>query len=119
MKRYWELLKEDFYKCIKHFENTGSIARGCNPSFIVLLPKKTDPLDLNDYRPISLIGCIYKVLSKLLSERLARVIHKPISPNQTAFISGRQILDGNIIANEVVSYAKNKGYGFTYLQSRL
>ncbi|GKD28315.1 RNA-directed DNA polymerase, eukaryota, reverse transcriptase zinc-binding domain protein, partial [Tanacetum coccineum] len=73
------------------------LATGCNASFIVLIPKISDPLDLSDYRPISLIGCMYKVLSKLLSYRLSRVIHKLISPNQTAFLKGRQILQVMIV----------------------
>lgn len=61
-----------------------------------------DPLDLGDIRPISLIGCVYKVLSKMLFNRLAKVIHKLISPNQTAFLHGRQIFDGSLMANEIV-----------------
>ncbi|GJX43860.1 putative RNA-directed DNA polymerase, partial [Tanacetum coccineum] len=73
-----------------------------------LIPKNSDPDDLGDYRPISLIGCMYKVLSKLLSRRLCKVIHKLIRPNQTSFLAGRQILDGNLIANEIVNYAKKE-----------
>ncbi|GJU28730.1 putative RNA-directed DNA polymerase [Tanacetum coccineum] len=64
-----------------------------------------DPLGFSDYRPISLIGCVYKVLSKILSNRLAKVISSVISPNQSAFIAGRQILDGCLIANEVIRMA--------------
>ncbi|GJS38460.1 RNA-directed DNA polymerase, eukaryota [Tanacetum coccineum] len=89
-------------------EAFGCLARGCNASFIVLIPKNSDPVDLGDYRPISLIGCMYKVLSKLLSRRLCKVIHKLIRPNQTTFLSGRQILDGILIANEIVNYAKKE-----------
>ncbi|GKC17935.1 cysteine-rich receptor-like protein kinase [Tanacetum coccineum] len=109
IKRYWELLKDDFYKCIRLFNVTCSLARGCNASFIVLAPKKKDPLVLNDYRPISLIGCTYKVILKILASRLAKVMHKLISPNQTAFLAGWQILDGSLIANEIVNFAKREG----------
>ncbi|GJZ74574.1 reverse transcriptase domain, reverse transcriptase zinc-binding domain protein [Tanacetum coccineum] len=65
-----------------------------------------------DYRPISLIGCAYKVITKILATRLFKVMPKIISPNQTAFISGRQILDGVLIANEIVNYAKKSGMKF-------
>ncbi|GJX66746.1 RNA-directed DNA polymerase, eukaryota, partial [Tanacetum coccineum] len=87
---------------------TGNIARGCNPSFIVLIPKKADPLGFSDYRPISLIGCVYKVTSKILASWLAKVIASVISPNQTDFIAGRQILDGCLVANEIILMASIK-----------
>ncbi|GJR05936.1 retrovirus-related pol polyprotein from transposon TNT 1-94 [Tanacetum coccineum] len=60
----------------------------------------------SDYRPISLISCVYKVISKLLASRLAKVIGSVISPNQSTFIKGRQILDDCLIANEIVRMDK-------------
>ena len=105
IKRYWEILKVDFHKCVAHFEATGRLTKGANPSFITLVPKIKDPIEISDFRPIRLIGCVYKVISKVLASRLAKVIDKIISPNQTAFIAGRQILDGALIANEIVNFA--------------
>jgi hypothetical protein len=61
---------------------------------------------MSDFRPISLVGCLYKVLSKVLANRLRNVIGKVISENQSAFVKGRQILDGILIANEMVDDAK-------------
>ncbi|GJX89545.1 putative RNA-directed DNA polymerase, eukaryota, reverse transcriptase zinc-binding domain protein [Tanacetum coccineum] len=106
IKRYWDNLETDFVRSIKHFESTGRFSRGCNSSFFSLIPKINDPISISDYRPISLIGCTYKVIAKLLASRLATVIHKIISPNQTAFIKGRQILDEVLVANEVIDYAQ-------------
>ncbi|GJY81621.1 cysteine-rich receptor-like protein kinase, partial [Tanacetum coccineum] len=100
-----EDIKNDFWSCIKYFEATGKIANGCNPSFVVLVPKNIDPLGFLDYRPISLIGCVYKVISKILANRLAKVIASVIGPNQSVFIEGRQILDGCLIANEIIRIA--------------
>ncbi|RVW15738.1 putative ribonuclease H protein [Vitis vinifera] len=60
--------------------------------------------DLGDYRPISLLGGLYKLLAKVLANRLKKVIGKVISPDQNAFIKGRQILDGSLIANEGAAY---------------
>ncbi|GJR61903.1 putative RNA-directed DNA polymerase [Tanacetum coccineum] len=108
LRRYWELLKHDVFNAIKHFETSGILARGCNPSFIVLVPKINDPLQMSDYRLISLIGCLYKIILKILSSRLAKVIHKLISANQTTFLAGRQILDRCLIANEIINCAKSE-----------
>jgi len=56
--------------------------------------------------PISLVGCLYKVLAKVLANRLRNVIESVVSDSQSAFIKGKQILDGILIANEVVDEAR-------------
>ena len=62
-----------------------------------------------DFRPISLVGCLYNVLEKVLENKLRKIIEGLISDTQSAFISSRQILDGILIFNEVVDDAhKNK-----------
>ncbi|RVW15620.1 hypothetical protein CK203_077767 [Vitis vinifera] len=68
--------------------------------------------DLGDYRPISLLGGLYKLLAKVLANRLKKVIGKVISPDQNAFIKGRQILDGSLIANEVM---QKMGFGSKWI----
>ncbi|XP_071693053.1 uncharacterized protein [Rutidosis leptorrhynchoides] len=84
------------------------IPRGCNSSFFSLIPKKDNPIHIQDYRPISLIGVQYKIITKLLAFRLSLVIDEVISPEQTAYIKGRQILDGPLIINEVISWCKRR-----------
>ncbi|GJX06227.1 arginine repressor C-terminal-like domain-containing protein [Tanacetum coccineum] len=58
IKSYWDVVKNEFLDCIKYFEAIGNIAKACNLSFILLIPKKVDPLGFSDYRPISFIGKI-------------------------------------------------------------
>ncbi|KAJ0870349.1 putative RNA-directed DNA polymerase [Helianthus annuus] len=106
IKHYWDLLGEDFQRILVNFHNTGKISKGCSSSFITLIPKAKDPENLNDYRPIILIGCISKVISKVLANRLKTVIGSVISEEQSAYLSDRNILDGPLITNEIISWVK-------------
>ncbi|GKD31482.1 cysteine-rich receptor-like protein kinase [Tanacetum coccineum] len=110
IKAHWDIIKKKIFNCIKYFEATSNFSVGCHPSFIVLILKINDPLGFSDFRPISLIGCVYKIISKILATRLAKLIPSIISPNQSAFISGRQILDECLIANEIINMAKLEGH---------
>ncbi|GKE04860.1 RNA-directed DNA polymerase, eukaryota [Tanacetum coccineum] len=82
----------------------------CNSSFIALIPKIHDAKVIKDYRPISLIGSLYKIIAKILANRLSFVISGLISDVQSAFVSNRQILDGPFILNEILSWYKHKKF---------
>ncbi|GJT40402.1 RNA-directed DNA polymerase, eukaryota [Tanacetum coccineum] len=93
---------------VKWFFDHGDFAIGCNSSFVALIPKVLDPKVVSDYRPISLIGSLYKVVTKILASRLSLVISDLISDVQTAFLPNRQILDGPFIINEILARCKLK-----------
>ena len=76
--------------------------RSLNVTSLILITKKENVEDLKDLRPISLVGGLYKILVKVLANRLQRVIGKVVSSSQNAFVEGIQILDVVLIANEVV-----------------
>ncbi|GJW02253.1 RNA-directed DNA polymerase, eukaryota [Tanacetum coccineum] len=103
---FWDILKHDFVNAIREFFISSKFPPGCNSSFIALIPKKHDAKFVKDYRPISLIGCFYKIVSKILANRLRMVISELISDVQSAFVSNRQILDGPFILNELISWCK-------------
>ncbi|GKD29616.1 RNA-directed DNA polymerase, eukaryota [Tanacetum coccineum] len=107
-RKYWRFVGPDFCAAVEHFFENGSFPKGCNSSFIALIPKVTDAKFVTDFRPISLIGCVYKVVTKVLAIRLATVISDLVSDTQSAFVANRQILDGPFILNELLTWCKKK-----------
>ncbi|KAL4573164.1 hypothetical protein LXL04_019961 [Taraxacum kok-saghyz] len=108
LKQYWELLGQDVVNFFQEFHSRAYIPLGCNSSFITLIPKVDNPLFLKDYRPIILIGVQFKVIAKLLANKIASILHGVIGGEQSAFLKGRQILDGPLIMSELVSCFKKR-----------
>jgi len=108
IKHVWPVIGDDFSRCILKFFETGHLPRAMNMTWVTLIPKKEGALDILDYRPISMVGSVYKVIAKILSRRLREVVPELIGEAQTAFVNGRQILDGALIANETVQWLKKK-----------
>ncbi|GKB12941.1 RNA-directed DNA polymerase, eukaryota [Tanacetum coccineum] len=106
-RKFWDIIGPDFCVAVKWFFDHSSFSRGCNSSFVALIPKNSDPKFVTDFRPISLIGCLYKVVTKILALRLSAIISGLISDVQTAFVPGRQILDGPFIINELLAWCKH------------
>nr|GEW08656.1 RNA-directed DNA polymerase, eukaryota [Tanacetum cinerariifolium] len=101
-RRYWRFIGSDFCSAAECFFESGSFSKGSNSSFIALIPKVTDAKFVTDFRPVSLIGCVYKVVTKILANRLATVISDLVFDIQSAFVANRQILDGPFILNELL-----------------
>nr|GFC80304.1 RNA-directed DNA polymerase, eukaryota, reverse transcriptase zinc-binding domain protein [Tanacetum cinerariifolium] len=91
-RRFWSIVGEDVILAVKEFFSSGVIPNGCNSSFIALIPKVMDAKLINDFRPISLVECQYKIIGKILENRISHVMDSIISQEQTAFIKGRQIM---------------------------
>ena len=98
----WDFVKEEILEMFKEFHEQSSFLKSLNNTFLVLIPKKDGAEDLGDFRPISLLEGLYKLLAKVLANRLKKVLGKVVSPTQNAFVLGRQILDASLIANEVI-----------------
>ncbi|GJW84440.1 RNA-directed DNA polymerase, eukaryota, reverse transcriptase zinc-binding domain protein [Tanacetum coccineum] len=94
VKKYWGTIQKDLYDFVNLFFASCVMPNGANSSFFTLIPKVNNPTLITDFRPISLIGIHYKIIAKILANRLSKVIDKIVSKEQSAFIAGRQILDG-------------------------
>ncbi|XP_061342523.1 uncharacterized protein LOC133288720 [Gastrolobium bilobum] len=92
----------------KHWHLVGESVKGINTSLICLIPKKDSPDTMKEFRPISLCNVVYKVVTKIITERLRGFMPRVVGPNQCSFIKGRQSADNIIIAQEVVHSMKEK-----------
>ena len=96
----------------REFYEHSKFVKSLNATFLVLIPKKVGAEDLRDFRPISLVGSLYKWLAKVLANRLKKGVGKVVSKAQGAFMEGKQILDAVLIANEAIdSVLKNNENG--------
>ena len=83
------MLKKNVMAFVDEFSQRGKLAKELWASFIALVPKRAGDLGIKDYRPISLLGSLYKILTKVLVGRIQKVLPKIISNEQGAFVEGR------------------------------
>nr|GEW33336.1 RNA-directed DNA polymerase, eukaryota [Tanacetum cinerariifolium] len=102
-RRFWNIVGPGLCLDVEWFFHHASFPVGCNSSFIALILKTLNLKSVGEYRPISLIGSIYKVVTKILANHLSTVIADIILTVQTAFLPNRQILDGTFIINEILA----------------
>ena len=93
---------------VEEFRRNQKVCRGLNTTLLSLIPKTSKSDDLQGFRPIALCNVIYKIISTLIVKRLKPILPNIISPEQTGFVGGRQILDGLIASQEVVHSLRTK-----------
>jgi hypothetical protein len=107
-QKYWSLIKPVVLSCVWNFFNKHHLLKEHNHTFIALVPKQMGPSMVHHFRPISLCNIIYKVISKILANRLKGLLHHFISPYQSAFVPSRTIQDNSIMAHELLHTLKSK-----------
>lgn len=88
------------------FFKNEKLEKSINSSFIALIPKTEFPNDISNFRLICLVGSLYKILVGVLFGRIHEVIGCVVSDTQCAFIKGRQIFNGILVANEIIHLIK-------------
>nr|CAD1829771.1 unnamed protein product [Ananas comosus var. bracteatus] len=92
-QHFWNLIKDDIMGMFNNFYNGLANLTGANTGWLCLVPKKNEALSANDFRPISLIHSVAKLISKVLASRLQNVLGELINSYQAAFLKGRHISD--------------------------
>lgn len=101
-QKAWDTVRQKVCAAVLDFLNWGVFTDAINETYIVLIPKIKNPSLTTDFRPISLCNVLYKLIAKVLANRMKKVLGEIISPNQSVFIPGRLITDNVIIAFEAL-----------------
>eukprot|EP00253_Pinus_taeda_P011302 PITA_11302 len=105
---FFDLIGSDIADVVEDSRLRGEIYKPFNSTFITLIPKKDDPESFEDFRPISLCNCIYKIIAKVIAVRLVPILSRSISMEQFVFLEGRQIHEAIGVAQEVIHSVKQK-----------
>jgi hypothetical protein len=93
IKNYWSIIVADMKLLVQDFYDDKIYLESINSSFITLIPKMDHPLKPSDFRPISLLNSVLKIITKLLANRLQKIILKIVHKNQYGFLKDRSIQD--------------------------
>ena len=109
-QEHWNIVKKDILNTVHAFFHSGYLSKTLDHTYITLVLKINFPDDVTHFRPISLWNVIYKVISKILVNRLKPFMDELITPFQNAFIRGRSITDIILLAHEILDMlGKKKG----------
>ncbi|GAU38527.1 hypothetical protein TSUD_148090 [Trifolium subterraneum] len=110
-QRFWEQCSDDIFSAASTWPERGYFPTSLNETNICLIPKCDNPTSMKDLRPITLCNVLYKMISKVLANRLKCCLDKCVSQEQSAFVEGKSILDNALIATEVIHALKRKTLG--------
>ncbi|XP_052109321.1 uncharacterized protein LOC107462284 [Arachis duranensis] len=108
IKKCWNEFGTEFTAAVMSFLETAKLLKDSNITWVALAPKFVGANEIKDLIPISMVGCVYKVISKLLTRRMRSVMPGLVGESQSAFVKGRKIHDGALIACETVQWLKVK-----------
>ncbi|XP_019163494.1 PREDICTED: uncharacterized protein LOC109159838 [Ipomoea nil] len=108
---FWNVVGKDFTDFVIDCLSRASFPLALNDANIVLIPKKCNPESVSDLRPIALCNILYKIMAKMLANRMKPLLEGLISDSQSAFLPSRLISDNILIASEVGHYLRRKQLG--------
>ena len=108
---YWSSIGDDVVKAILSCLNSSQILPGLNHTLLTLIPKVKCPDKVTKFWPIALCNILYKLVSKVLANKLKRILPQLILESQSAFQSDKAILDNILVAFETLHHMKTKKLG--------
>nr|GEX00064.1 hypothetical protein [Tanacetum cinerariifolium] len=109
-KDSWSVVGDDVCKAVRDFFSNGKLLKEINATVFSLVPKVAAPSKVSDYRPIACCNVVYKIISKVICNRLKGVLGFLVDDNQSAFIPSRQISGNIMLSQELMRYYhRNRG----------
>lgn len=102
LRASWDTVGQDVINAVSEFFRNGRLLKDLNTTAITLIPKNPEACRLGDFRPISCCNIVYKVISKIITNRLKPLLQTCVSPNQSAFLKGRSLGDNVLLATELI-----------------
>ena len=112
-QHFWGVVDNDVTSSVLSWLNSGTLPYPLNHTFVTLIPKTNNPEYVTQYRPISLCNVLYKIFSKVLANRLKKILPSIITEHQSAFAKNRLITDNILVAFESLNCMKNMSTGKT------
>ena len=106
-QKYWRVVGDDVVATVLSCLQSGVIPPSINYTFITLIPKVKSPTKVTNYRPISLCNILYKIVSKVIANRLKYILPNIISESQNAFQTDKAVSDNILVAFETLHHMKN------------
>jgi hypothetical protein len=107
-KHHFETVGDDLLDMVEESRQKGFITGALNATFITLIPKVNKPNQFGDFRPISLCNLSYKIISKIIADRIKPFLSRSLSEEQLGFLQGRQIQDAIGTVHECIHSIKKK-----------
>ena len=110
-QNYWSLVGSDVIEAILSYLNSGTLPDLLCHSFITLIPKVKNPEFISQYHPICLSNVLYRIFSKVLANKLKKILPQIVSEQQSTFMTDRLISDNIMVAFETLHYMRNHSSG--------
>ncbi|XP_015969771.1 uncharacterized protein LOC107493198 [Arachis duranensis] len=110
IKKCWTEVGKEFTDAVMGFFHSALLPARSNVTWVALVPKFVGATEIKDLHPISMVGCVYKVISKVLVRRIRKVMPNLVGETQSAFVQGRKTHDGALIACETVHWLRWRGW---------
>jgi len=98
----WQIVKKDLHKMVLKSQDCKKVGGNMNSTFLALIPKEKGANSFNRFHPISLCNIGYKIISKVIANRLKGILSYLILENQGGFVQGRKIMDNIILVQEAL-----------------